>query len=63
VDQQKLDGAVCAAITLCGTGEDRFVRLLEYMEYLKSDEHWCDAELAELHDCVKQFLIEPERPS
>ena len=63
MEQEKLDAAVCAAIKLCGTAEDRFVRLLEYMDYLKSDEHWCDADLAVLHDRVKQFLVEPDRPA
>ena len=61
VDQVKLDDAVCTAINLCGTADDRFVRLLEYMDYLKADEHWCDAELAELHDRVKHLLSQPNR--
>jgi len=61
LNQDKLAPAVHAAIDFCGSAEDRYVRLLEFMDHLKGDEHWCDAELAELHERVKQFLSEPDR--
>jgi hypothetical protein len=56
VDQDKLEAAARAAIARCGTEEDRFVLLLEYIEHLKADQHWTDAELAELLAKVHRLL-------
>ncbi|HUQ68785.1 MAG TPA: hypothetical protein VM165_04635 [Planctomycetaceae bacterium] len=62
MDQDKLEGAVRAAIALCGTGEDRFVILLEYIEHLKADQHWTDPELSELLARVHQLLSRLDQP-
>jgi hypothetical protein len=62
VDQDKLEAAVRAAIARCGSGEDRFVLLLEYIEHLKGDQHWTDAELAELLAQVNPLLLLPDGP-
>lgn len=53
MDQDKLEAAVVAAVAFCGNGEDRFVRLLEYIDHLQADKSWTDDEIAALKKALR----------
>ena len=59
MDQDKLEAAVVAAIAVCGSGEDRFVRLLEYVDHLQADKGWTNDEGAALRPRVHRLISLP----
>jgi hypothetical protein len=59
VDQEKLEAAVVAAIAVCGNGEDRFVRLLEYIDHLQGDKRWSNDEISGLRARVQRLISFP----
>ena len=60
MERDKLDEAVTEAIKRCGSGPDRFVRLLEYLDHLKGVWNWSDSDLAKLKARVTRLMSWPE---
>jgi len=59
MDAAKIDAAVSEALALCGTGEDRFVRLVEYMTELSNNPLWAAEELTVFHDRIQRLIAQP----
>ena len=60
MDAAKIDAAVSDALAVCGTGEDRFVRLVEYINTLSNDPLWASQELTVFHDRIHRLISQPD---
>jgi hypothetical protein len=60
LDEGKLAAAVEDALRFVGSGEDKLVRLLEYITRLESDSKWAPAEISAFHTRVSQALAKPK---
>jgi len=56
LDEGKLAAAVQDALRFVGNGQDRLVRLLEYLAQLEADPRWTKAEIAAFHTRIMQSL-------
>lgn len=56
MDAAKIDAAVSEALALCGTGEDRFIRLVEYINELSNNPLWDSEELVTFHDRIQRMI-------
>jgi len=56
MDAAKIDAAVSDALAFCGTGEDRFIRLVEYINELSNNPLWDSEELVVFHDRIHRLI-------
>ena len=60
LDEGKLAAAVEDALRFVGSGEDKLVRLLEYITRLETDPNWSPGEISAFHARVSQALAKPQ---